>query len=155
MEIQGEPLSQEFFNFLLSFYFSTLLFSHVKCIPCSTWTSHCFYYELLSHFCVYVELHAIEGRTPIFAIFKYVIGGRMSRNINLNYARRSTWTSCNKPFSLFVFYSYILIWNTFRVVVELAAVFTLNFCHVFLFNLSHKNFWTFSGRALELLATKL
>ena len=73
----------------------------------------------------------------------------------LNFAGQSTWTSFNKPFKPFVFYSYILIWNAFRVVVELPAIFTLNFCYVFLFNLSHKNFWTFSGRALELLAKKL
>ena len=71
--------------------------------------------------------------------------GRLAHEF-LNYA-------CNKPFKLLVFNFYILIWNAFCLVVELPAIFTLNFCHVFLFNLSHKNFWTFSGRALELLAT--
>ena len=89
-----------------------------------------------------------------FAFFQYVNGRRTSRAWILNYARRSTWTSCNKPFKLFIFYSHILILNALCVVVELPAIFILNFCHVFLFNLSHKNFWTFSGRALELLATK-
>ena len=93
MEIEGEPLSQEFLNFpwqstwtssnkLFKLLFFYTFYSDLKCIPCGTWTSHCFHYELLSHFCAYIELHAIEGRMPFFAIFKHVIGGRMSRNIN-------------------------------------------------------------------------
>ena len=73
----------------------------------------------------------------------------------LDFPGQSTWTSVNKPFKFLFFYTFILTWNAFLVVVELIIVFTLNFCHVFLFNLSHKKFWTFSGRALEFLAAKL
>ena len=50
---------------------------------------------------------------------------------------------------------FILTWNAFLALVELLVVFTLNFCPVFLFNLSHKNFLTFSHRALERAANKI
>ena len=58
----------------------------------------------------------------------------------LNFPGQSTWTSFNKPFKLLFFYTFILTWNAFLAVVELLVVFTLNFCHVFLFNLSQKEF---------------
>ena len=82
---------------LLSFYF-LYFYSHLKCIACSTWTSHCFHYiwTSVTFLCI--------------------------RQITHNW--RTTWTSCNKHFKLFVFYSYILIWNVFRVLVELPAVFS-------------------------------
>ena len=66
---------------IFSFYF-LYFYSHLKCILCSTWTSRCFYDELLSHFFTYIELHAIEYQTSFFAILKHVVGGRISRHIN-------------------------------------------------------------------------
>ena len=49
-------------NFFQQTFWPFYFYSHLKCIPWTTWTFRCFHYELLSHFYVYVELHAIEGR---------------------------------------------------------------------------------------------
>ena len=58
-----EHFQQNFYAFIFLYFYS-----HLKCIRCSTWTSRWFHYELLSHFCVYVELQTIEGRTLFFVI---------------------------------------------------------------------------------------
>ena len=101
------------------------------------------------------ELFQNAKNNFFFVFLNMEIQGEPLSQEFLNLPEKSTWTSFNKPFKLLFFYTFILTWNAFLAVVELLVVFTLNFCHVFLFNLSHKNFWTFSGRALELLATKL
>ena len=71
----------------------------------------------------------------------------------LNLPGQSTWTSFNKHFKLLFFYTFYSHLECIPCTSCTSRCFTLNFCHIFLFNLSHKNFWTFSGRALELLAT--
>ena len=74
----------------------------------------------------------------------------------LHFPGQSTWTSCNRTFKLFVFYSYISDLKRIHCSSWTSCCFHLQLLScIFFFNLSHKNFWTFSIRVLELLATKL
>ena len=93
MEIQGEPLSQEFLNFPGQSTWTSfnkpfkLLFFYTFIL---TWNAFLAVLELLivftmifRHIFVYtLNYTQLKVGRRFFAIFKYVIGGRMSRNIN-------------------------------------------------------------------------
>ena len=112
----------------LCFYFlnrSILGFNELR-------TSLLFQFEL--HIFIFWVKNCIRFLYEKNRTWKYKMS--LSRKNFLKLPRQSTWTSFNKPVKLLIFYTFILIWNAFLAVVELLVVFILNFCHVFLFNLS-------------------
>ena len=91
--------------------------------------------------------------TPFFACFLHVIEGHMSRtrDLELHWKEHMNFLQQTfKPFCFLFLYSYLKCISCSS---STSGYFHLEHLSLFLFNLSHKNFWTFSGRALELLAT--